>query len=204
MKQKLSFLLIVAGLFISSNLFAQKVILQSGKLDALKGEKSLKLEFVYDASVGKYAKESEYISAKKEEYNKKEAGKGDKWEEAWNGDKVGRYEPAFRTKLLEVLSEKGINSIGKDVDAKYTMIVKTTRIEPGWNIYIQKRFAEIDAEVTIVETANKNNVIAKMELVKMPGRTYGSQDLDTGVRLSEAYEKAAKDLGKFIIKNGLK
>jgi hypothetical protein len=204
MKQKLSFLLIALALFISSNLFAQKVILQSGKLDALKGEKSLKLEFVYNASVGKFAKEADYIANKKEEYNKKEAGKGDKWEQAWNGDKAGQYEPAFRTKLLEILSEKGITSIGKDVDAKYTMIVKTTRIEPGWNIYIQKRFAEIDADVMIVETANRSNEIAKLELIKMPGRTYGSQDLDTGVRLSEAYEKAAKDLGKFIIKNGLK
>ncbi len=65
---------------LSFNVSAQKLKLIEGDLSILKNEKSINTVFTYDnMSVGKYDKESEYISKKKDDYNAKEAGKGDKW-----------------------------------------------------------------------------------------------------------------------------
>jgi hypothetical protein len=204
MKTK-SLLAIALGLMLTMGAYAQKVSLKSGKLDFLKGQKALKVQYEYDGmSVGKFDKEEDYIAKKKSEYNEKEPGKGDKWAESWKADREQRFEPSFEQKLTEELSGKGIKEVGKNVDAPYTMIVKTTRTEPGFNIYVTRKYAEIDGTATIVETANPSKVLAVIEFSRMPGRTFGAYDFDTGLRLSESYEKAAKDLGKFIVKNGLK
>lgn len=73
-------------------------------------------------------------------------------------------------------------------------------MEPGFNIGITRKNAYINGEVLIVETANKNNVIAKLSLDKAPGNSFWGNDYDTGERLSETYATAGKALGKFIKK----
>ena len=81
--------------------------------------------------------------------------------------------------------------------AKYTLIFKTTSIEPGYNIGISRKNAQIDAEIWIVETANKSNKVATFTINNVPGGTAFGYDFDTGLRISEAYAKAGKSLGKF-------
>ncbi len=175
---------------------AQKIKVQEGSLDAIKGATSMKVQYDYsDFKVGGKP-ESEYLAEKKEAYNKKEAGKGEKWESAWKADREGRYQRQFEEKFEE--------HSGIDLDAKgnaaYTLIVKTTRIEPGYNIYIKKKNAELDTEMWIVETANPSKVLAKVIVEDAQGRTYGSDDMDTGVRIAEAYEMTGKSFGKYIKK----
>ena len=80
------------------------------------------------------------------------------------------------------------------------MIFKTTFTEPGYNIYVSRKNAEIDGEVWIVETANPSNVIAKISVQNCPGRTFGGNDYDTGNRIEESYAVAGKGLGKFLSK----
>ena len=71
---------------------AQRVKLAEGDLKPLAGQKEINLEFVYsDMKVGKMS-EADYVKKKKDEYNKKEAGKGDAWEKAWMEDRETRYE----------------------------------------------------------------------------------------------------------------
>jgi hypothetical protein len=53
--------------------------LASGKLDFLKGQKTINLVYSYnDMRVGK-GTEQEYITKKVTEYNKDKPGKGDEW-----------------------------------------------------------------------------------------------------------------------------
>ena len=77
-------LALIAALSISTSSFAQKIKLIEGNIPAdLKKEKSVNIEFSYEnMSVGKFDKEQDYIAAKREEYNNKEAGRGDKWAES--------------------------------------------------------------------------------------------------------------------------
>ena len=189
MKRFTGLLLVTCLLGLQTN--AQKVKTTSGNDDILKSESSINIEFNYDnISVGKYKNEPEYIAAKTEEYNKKESGKGDSWAASWKNDRESRYQPKF----IELFTLSSGMSVAKD--AKYTMIVKTISIEPGWNIGISRKNAEIDLEVWIVETANKSSKLATFTISNVPGGTAFGYDFDTGLRISEAYAKAGKSLGK--------
>ena len=160
---------VIAVLMLSAVMLqstAQKIKTQSGNADILKSENSVNIEFVYEnVSVGKYKNENDYIKAKTEEYNKKEAGKGDTWAASWARDKQARFEPKF----IELFTANSGMTVSKD--AKYTLIFKTLSIEPGFNIGITRKNAEIDAEIMIVETANRGNTVATMTISNVPGGT---------------------------------
>jgi hypothetical protein len=193
MKNLKNTLLLVIALLSLSVLNAQHVKVTEGNLSPLKNEKEINLEFTYDnMRVGKYDKDEDYIAAKREEYNKKESGRGDTWAKSWVSDREYRFKPKF-TELFEKNSEMTTKK-----EAKYTLIVHTTFTEPGFNVGVWKKSAEIDAEIIIVETANRGNVVAKLVVNKAPGRTFWGGDFDTGERLSEAYAVAGKVVGKYI------
>lgn len=183
--------LAMSFLFLQAN--AQKIKTNSGNPDILKAETTLNIEFVYDnISVGKFKSEAEYIKAKTEEYNKKEAGKGDTWAASWARDKAARFEPKF----IELFN---INSgMTESKSAKYTLIFKTLAIEPGYNIAISRKNAEIDAEVWIVETDNRDKKVCTLSISNVPGGTAFGYDFDTGLRISEAYANAGKKLAKYL------
>lgn len=175
--------------------FAQKLKLVEGDLKSLAGQQEINTEFDYSQmKVGKFDREEDYVSKKKEEYNKKEAGKGDSWAKAWVDDRSNRFEPKFNELFAK---SSGITS-GTSKNSKYTMIVKTTFTEPGYNIGVWRGNAEINAEITIVETADRKKVVAKIKMDKALGRTFGGYDFDTGLRIGEAYADGGKALGKFI------
>ncbi len=174
---------------------AQRLKLTDGNLSVLKDEKSISTEFTYEnMKVGKYDKEEDYVNNKKADYNKKEAGKGDTWEKNWVADRQYRFEPKFN-ELLEKSSDLSVKK-----NSKYTLIFKTSFTEPGFNIGIMRKNAEMNGEAWIVETVNKSNVIARISVQRALGRTFGGYDFDTGERISEAYADAAKALGSFIKK----
>ena len=180
---------------LSLPLSAQKLKLTEGNLDVLKGQTEINTEFTYDnLKVGKYDKEEDYIKDKTADYNKKEAGRGDSWAKAWKDDREARYEPKF----MELFSDKGdIKAVHKKT-AKYTLIFKTSFIEPGFNVGVWRKNASMNGEVWIVETANPAKALAKISVDKAQGRVFGGFDFDTGVRIAEAYADAGKALAKFI------
>jgi hypothetical protein len=85
-----------------------------------------------------------------------------------------------------------------DESAQYTLIFKTTKTEPGFNIGVTSKPAFIDGEAWLVESKNPSNVIAKITILKALGRDVMGFDYETGARLQEAYSKAGKELGGFI------
>ncbi|MBA4054549.1 MAG: hypothetical protein C0490_07550 [Marivirga sp.] len=174
--------------------YSQKIKVIEGDLSPLKGLKAINTEFTYDnMSVGKFPKEADYIAQKKTDLDKKEPGRGDKWEETWVSDRKERFEPQFR-ELFSKYSEMST----VDENSPYTLIFKTVKTEPGWNIGITRAPAFIDAEAWIVDTKDRNKVIAKITITKAPGRDAMGYDYETGARLQEAYAKSGKELGAFI------
>ncbi len=179
---------------------AQKIKIKSGSLDPIKNEKVINIKYDYsDMRVGKFDKEEDYVNKKVTEYNEKEKGKGDLWKKKWIRDREERFEPKFEQLINKYLDKTGI-SVEESEDAKYTFILKTTFTEPGFNVYVHRKPALIDVELTIVETANPDNVIAVIESKKNTGTSMGMDDYDTGARIREAYAKCGKELGKYISK----
>jgi hypothetical protein len=171
------------------------VKLVEGSLKPLKGQTTIKTTFTYDNMiVGKDFTEEAYIKRKKEDYDKKEPGRGDKWEQAWVADRKDRFEPQFN----ELFEKHALISTKSD-DPKYTLIFHTTRTEPGWNVGVMRAPARIDGEVLIVETADPTKIIAKLSVVNAPGRDAMGYDFDTGLRLQEAYAKSGKEIGQLIV-----
>lgn len=192
----------ITGLVLATFLFglqinAQKIKPIEGDPSVLKNEVSLNIEFTYEnLTVGKLS-EKEYVTKKTDEYNARTPGRGDIWAKDWVSDRQNRYEPKF-IDLFLITSKKTISK-----EAKYTMIFKTRSIEPGYNIaggmmLGGRKSASIDAEVWIVETANRKNTIAIITVENAPGGTWTSNDYDAGTRISESYAISAKKLCKYI------
>ena len=180
--------LLVALVFLAN---AQKIITTQGSLAVLKGQPELNVEFTYDnMAVGKFDKEEDYISERKEKMNNKEAGTGDKWAEGWVNDRTTRYAPKF----YELFNKDGSIVAGEKTNAKYTMIFHTSFTEPGFNVGVMRKPAFINADVTIVETSNRNNVVCKVNILNAPGSGALGYDFDTGFRIQECYAVCGKRL----------
>jgi hypothetical protein len=187
----------IALLLISTIAFAQRPRVTSGGFDGMQGTQKMNVEYDYTNMEVGHKSERDFIADKKAKYNDKEPGKGDKWEKDWVADRQARFEPRFEDEF----NKSGNIQIGRFPNEKYTLIFKTVFTETGYNIGISRKNAYIDGEVWIVETSNKNNIIAKLEVNDCPGRTFMGMDYDTGERIQEAYAMAGKALGKFFRKN---
>jgi hypothetical protein len=196
-------ILILASLLLTVNTsFAAMVKLTSGSLDVLKQETAVNVLYSYEGmGVGKSGSEKDYVDKKVAELNQKEVGRGDKWRQAWVDDRANRFQPKFENLLNKQLSgAKNPLTFGAHPDAKYTLILKTTFTEPGWNVAIARRPALISATVLLVETQNQTNPIATLTITKATGMDAWGVDYDTGYRLQESYAKAGKELGILIRK----
>jgi hypothetical protein len=184
---------------------AQKIKVTEGDLSFLKGQTQILLEYDYsEMGVGKFDKEADYIAKKVPEYNEAEAGKGDQWAKNWVNDREARFQPKFEELLSNYTAKAKCNFATTNNDAKYTLILKTTFTEPGFNIGIMRKDAMINVEVIFVETANKDNKVAVMTMTNCPGSTFGGYDFDTGLRIAEAYAKCGKSLGAYLYKKAFK
>jgi hypothetical protein len=194
--------MLMTGIFSAS---AQKIKLESGDLGFFKGQTELKVEYDYQTvSVGKFKIEADYINKKKAEYNEKEPGSGERWEKAWFDDRSERYAPRLEEEMNLQFDKRGVKcKVSQDSEATYTVIFKTTFIEPGFNIGVTRKNAYIDAEAIFVESANHEKILAKITIENSPGRDAFGYDFDTGLRIQEAYAKAGKELVYFIWKNYL-
>lgn len=193
----------LASVLLFSFTYAQKAVLKSGSLDALKGQTELNVTYEYDGlkmGTGKKIKsEEEYIKEKVSEYNEKEAGKGDKWLEKWKSDRSNFYQPKFEDLMNKGLEKSGMKVAQNLSGAKYTLKVKATRIEPGISAYAFKIPASVDALFTFVETSTGKE-IAVVEILESPGQLPSAFDFDSATRISEGFEKAGKTLSGFISK----
>lgn len=182
------------GIFLmalTSLVYGQKMKVEQGSLAPLKGETELNVEFTYDnMAVGKYDQEADYIADKKKSYNEKEAGTGDKWEMSWVEDRKNRYEPKF----FELFNKDASTVGGNKPNAKYTMIFHTSFTEPGFNVGVMRKNANINAEAIFVETANRDKIVCKISIVAAQGGAALGYDFDTGQRIMEAYAVCGKRL----------
>jgi hypothetical protein len=180
---------------------AQKIVTESGDLSKLKGESKFKLTYDFsNFAVGKYPTEKEYLEYKKGEYAKSDPKKAEDFENGWKAAREKYYQPKFEELINKSAGGKATFS-PSNTDAKYTLILKTTFIEPGFNVGVMKQPAYINVEYIFVETAQPSNVVAKLSQKKVPGSQFGGYDFDASVRIAESYAKAGKMLGGLVAKS---
>jgi hypothetical protein len=198
------FFMISAILISTGALMAQK--LKSGDLKMLKGESVLNIQYDYSKMmIGKKTAE-EYEADGIADRNKKKPGSGDEWAEKWKSDRTERWHPAFERNFNLVSSILGLNLRENANDAKYTMIVRVTFYEPGFQsgVGISKP-ASINTSIDLVETSSPDKVLANIEYNKITshGNMMGF-DYDTGSRVQGCFERAGEEMASFVYKYGLK
>lgn len=199
MKKLLLLPFLVIALAFSSN--AQKIVVEKGQLADLKGQTKFGLKYDFsNFAVGKYPTEQEYVDYKKGEYAKKDPKQAENFENGWKAAREKYYQPKFEELINKSLGGKA-TVLPSNTDAKYTLILKTTFIEPGFNVGVMKQPAYINVEYIIVETANPTNVVFKGSQTKVPGSQYGGYDFDASTRISESYAKAGKMFGALMAKS---
>ncbi len=196
MKLAKMILILMVFQFIFQNDYGQELTLEEGSFKILVQEKTLALQFTYDSlQVGKYKIEADYVNKKVTEINKKYPGKGDEWAKEWIAQRKEKFEPAF-TEAFKKSSGLNISD-----SAKYTLIFHTTFIEQGFSsagILVHKN-PEVRGELTLIETADKNKIIAKAKIIKAMGKA--GPHFETGDHVDEAYFEAGNASGPFILNN---
>jgi hypothetical protein len=202
-------MILLTGIFMFSGLmmFGQKLI--SGDVKVLKGQTIINLQFDYSkVAVGKFKSEDDYIANGVAERNKKKAGSGDEWAEKWKSDRKNRFNPAFEKEFNDAVRAYGVKGKEDAVEAKYTLICRTTFVEPGFNASMAVSFAKkpayVEMTVDLVETSNPEAILATIELKKVESKSMGGYDYDTGGRIESCYERAGDMTGSFLKKNVFK
>jgi hypothetical protein len=174
-----------------------KAKLLEGSLACLKGVQRMNVIFTYDEMTIGIAgiSNEDYVTRRVTELNAKESRKGTNWAAEWINARSQRYEPMFKTHFER---HAGI-SLGDFPNERYTLIFKTTNVEPGFNAYVVKKEALLSGEAWIVETANPDHVICKIAVQDCPGM--GRDAIySSGERLGESYLVAGYAIGKLFKK----
>jgi hypothetical protein len=201
---KKTLLLLALVVASTATLSAQKFRVRSGELAPLAAEKQVAAVFTYnDMQVGKL-READYIERKVADYNKDEAGKGDRWHENWVKDRTERFEPKFFELFNKYMADDsrggGFALVPDDGATKYLMRVNTQFTEPGFNVGVVRQNASITLDVEVVDRAS-NEVVAKVLIENASANSFSGFDFDSGFRIQECYAKAGREWAKYLIKN---
>ncbi len=196
--------LVVALLFVSTMISAQRMDVEKGDFAFLNGQTAINIEFDYSSLklLKENKTEAEYIADRAKELNDKNSGVGDVWKKKWQGAKKSIWEPKFLELVNIVLAKKDKNlSFQEDLaSAKYTLIVQATWIFPGWDAMVMKQPAKVSTTLKFVETANRSNVVLEISTKEAPGDQYGN-NFSNESRIGEGFAKTGKSLAGYIIKN---
>lgn len=171
--------------------FAQQKI-EEGSFKALATIKEYNVVFDYtNIKVAHFKTEQDFLNDK---MGKREGEKAEDFKNKWFADRESNYEPKFIAYFNKRVEDAGV-SIAKNPEAKYTLLVKTIWLYPGYNVGVGKEEAKISAVLTVYETANPANVLLKVSYDKSPGiePLPGTSAYDPGNRIAGAYEKLAKN-----------
>lgn len=182
--------------------YGQKMKVEDGGFKFIKGQKEINVEFVYD-NMRLYKDNrtnEEYMEARAKELNEKSKGNGDTWKKKWIASRELIYEPKFLELMNKYLGkEQNMDFQQNLTDAKYTLIVETVWVYPGWNAAVMRQPAKVSTNLKFVETANRKNVLLEVNAKDAPGDSYGGT-FSNEDRIGEGYAKTGKSLAKLINK----
>ncbi len=144
--------------------------------------------------------------------NEKEAGTGDDWNKKWQAAKPGSFEPSFDVKMAELWKGASVES-GLE-NAKYTIRIKVTYMDPGYSMGTSASDAWLSGIIEVVETGTENvSSSLTMDMIKgasaannIPGMAVVAaiDGMTFEKRLGESFEKMAKSLYAKVLKKAFK
>jgi hypothetical protein len=200
-------LVVVLVVFVSFMMSAQEMKVVKGDFGFFKGQEKINVEFDYSKMTLLKEKKSEakYVEERVNDLNEKNRTMGDIWEKKWKASKELIWNPKFLELINIVLSkeDKEVSFQEGLTNAKYTLVVETVWIYPGWDAAIMKQPAKVSTNFKFVETINRSNVILEISSNNAPGDQWGN-NFSNESRIGEGYAKTGKSLAKMLLKKAYK
>lgn len=189
-------------LLVSTVVYAQKMKVTEGNFDFIESNQAINVEFDY--SKMKINKDNltndDYVKERTDDLESKGKGKGTSWAKRWIASRELIYAPKFLELMnRDLATKKGMSFEEGLTDAKYTLIVETVWVYPGWNAGVMRQPAKLSTVLRFVETANRDNVLLEITSKHAPGNKFGGT-FSNEDRIGEGYAKTGKSLAKMIMK----
>lgn len=200
MRTKLFFILPVLAL-ISFTGTAQKFKVLSGNFEALKNEKAFNVDFDYSEATFFKEKmsEADYVKKRQKEIT---SDKGAAEAAVWLADWEKTKEETMPGKFLASANKfngKGI-TYSKGTDSPYTLVVKTTWVDPGWFGGVVKKPSQLNTILNFVASDDPDHVVLSISCNGALGDIYPTGIPNTNDRIAEAYAKTSKEFVGFMKK----
>ncbi len=181
---------------ITVNTFSQKLKIKEGNLDELKGVISYNLEFDYhNLEIINYASEEVFLKEKVKRKSKI-------FKTKWFSNRKNVYQPFFESTFNNYfIKKKKITVSEHNTDAKYTILVKSLKLYPGYNVTMAWESAKLWAEVVIYKTKHPKQIVFRSKPIKI---YQGYYDMNMGKRIANAYGVLAQTTAKFLKKKTLR
>jgi hypothetical protein len=212
---------LMALIAASSSVFAQKIKVTKGTFSELKGQTEVNVVWDYSQAQArggapfanwKAQPESAWLKQIVDKKNEKEAGTGDDFNKRWQAAKPGPFETNFEIKVAELWT--GVTCKRGLTNAKYTIRIKVTYIDPGFSMGVSASDAWLSGIIEVVETGTDNvSSSLTMDMIKgasaannIPGMAVVAaiDGLTFEKRLGESFEKMGKSLYLKVLKKALK
>jgi hypothetical protein len=199
-------LFLLFSLIIALALNAQRIVIKSGSFSVLKDQTEVNVEFKFDnvLMMKENVTEEQYLENRKKDVlaNPKRGEAGwQKWNGEWQRYKNEEYINYFTKGLNK--SYKNISFKKVNPSSKYTLLLETNWVFPGWHGGMVVMTAEITGKIKLIETNNPSNVLAEAEFNKFDKFVNNKEIVMEYGRIAGAYESLGKYLGKEI-KNAVK
>ncbi len=185
------------ALVISTVTVAQKPT--KGSFANLKGVTEFNLIFDYEnLKVDKFKTEEDFLKDKMDK--REEKGTSEDFKASWFADREAKYEPKFIECFNNASKKTGV-TVQKDLtSAKYTMLIKTVWIYPGYNVGMVDQPAKLKTLITVYETDNPSKVVLVVPFEKIQSVDVMGMEYNSGSRIASAYCTLAKQFLKSLKK----
>jgi len=174
-----------------------------GDLNALSGVKRYNIVFEYatELKIPKYDSEKSFLESYSKKKNKTKSGSGDDFNELWFASRSDQFEPKFIQEFnFFNLKEKQVTVARNRINAAYTMVIKTSLIDPGNSNFIFKKDARLEVTIKIFKSESPDQILYATEIVDVHSKGASVSDLD---RIMSAYAELGRGLSKHLSRKTL-
>ncbi|MET2985376.1 hypothetical protein [Aureibaculum conchae] len=174
-----------------------KIKIAEGGIDNLIGVSEYNIEFDYsNITIANFDSEEEYLKDKMAIREAKEIGSGEKFKKDWFAFRDSLFEPKFIETFNKFFTGKVKIKVGKNKDAKYTILVNTVFVYSGYNVGLWPEESKLKATIYIYETGNPD----KIEFRSKENYARGRATYLLGDRIANAYGLLGRRLAAFLRK----
>ncbi|MFS4493087.1 hypothetical protein [Maribacter sp. 2308TA10-17] len=193
-KLKATFLFLAIAFSANAQIFKTA----SGSLESIEGIERYNVIFEYaeNLEVPKYESEHVFLELYGKKKDKKEVGSGEVFKNLWFSNREKLFEPKFIQEFnFFNLKEKQVTIAKNITDAKYTIVVRTSLIDPGNSNFFFKKDARLEVTIQVYRSDNPNEILYATEMVDVHSRGASKNDYD---RIMSAYAELGRGLSKHL------